>query len=171
VIVRDMQPAEAAALGALLVDVYAALPGFPTPDEQPAYYAMLADIGAFATRPSTRVLVAVDDDGTLLGGVVYFGDMAAYGSGGTATQVRAASGIRLLGVAAAARGRGVGRALANECVRLARVAGHDQVVLHTTDAMRVAWRMYEALGFRRSPDLDFLQQDLPVHGFRLALRE
>jgi hypothetical protein len=34
--IRDVQPHEAAALGALLVRVYAALPGFPTPAEQPA---------------------------------------------------------------------------------------------------------------------------------------
>jgi hypothetical protein len=35
--------------------------------------------------------------------------------------------------------------------------------------MKVAWRMYEALGFERSPDLDFLQGELPVFGFRLKL--
>jgi hypothetical protein len=45
-----------------------------------------------------------------------------------------------------------------------------EVVLHTTKAMQTAWGMYERLGFSRSPDLDFLQKDLPVFGFRLSLR-
>jgi hypothetical protein len=29
--------------------------------------------------------------------------------------------------------------------------------------------MYEALGFKRSPDLDFMQGELQVFGFRLGL--
>ena len=70
-----------------------------------------------------------------------------------------------------ARGAGVGRALAEACLRLAAGKGHSQVILHTTQAMQVAWRLYEKLGFRRSPDLDFLQEGLPVFGFRLRLAD
>ena len=44
------------------------------------------------------------------------------------------------------------------------------MVLHTTRAMETAWRMYEQLGFRRSPDLDFRQGELEVFGFELRLR-
>lgn len=168
--IRDVREGEeASALGQLLVEVYAALPGFPTPEQQPAYYAMLREIVRFTERPGARVLVALDDAGGLLGGVVYFADMAHYGSGGSATQERNASGIRLLGVDPARRGQGVGKALTVHCIELARSAGHAQVILHTTGAMRPAWSMYEALGFQRSEDLDFLQQDLAVFGFRLKL--
>jgi GNAT superfamily N-acetyltransferase len=169
VAVRDLSPDETAILGRMLVDVYANLPGFPTPGEQPDYYRMLADIGRFADRPATRVLGALGVDGTLLGGLVYFADMAQYGSAGIATTLRQVSGIRLLGVHPAARGRGVGKALTARCIRLARQAGHREVVLHTTRAMRVAWAMYESLGFTRAPDLDFVQGDLDVFGFRLPL--
>jgi hypothetical protein len=35
--------------------------------------------------------------------------------------------------------------------------------------MQVAWGLYAKLGFGRAPDLDFLQHDLPVFGFRRAL--
>jgi hypothetical protein len=35
--------------------------------------------------------------------------------------------------------------------------------------MRIAWELYERLGFARSEDLDFSQQGLSVFGFRLAL--
>lgn len=167
--IRDIRPDEHAALGQLMVEVYSQLEGFPTPTEQPRYYEMLARIGDFALKPDTRVLVAADDDGRLLGGVVYFADMAAYGSGGTATSVKQASGIRLLGVSTQARGKGVGKALTEACVQLAREKQHERVVLHTTEAMRVAWDMYERLGFERVLDLDFMQGALPVFGFSLWL--
>lgn len=167
--VRDLRMNEAAALGELLVDVYASLPGFPSPAEQPAYYEMLTHIGRFSERPATRVLVALDEQEALLGGVVYFADMAQYGSGGSATSVKNASGLRLLGVSPEARGRGVGKALTQTCIRLARTQQHREVMLHTTQAMQIAWAMYEKLGFVRSKDLDFLQGELPVFGFRLVL--
>ena len=35
--------------------------------------------------------------------------------------------------------------------------------------MQVAWRLYQKMGFERSPDLDFTQEELPVFGFRLGL--
>ncbi|HEX7112268.1 MAG TPA: GNAT family N-acetyltransferase [Mizugakiibacter sp.] len=168
-VIRELRAEESAALGRLMVEVYANLQGFPTPQEQPAYYAMLADIGAFARKPQAKVLVATTREGALLGGVVYFGDMAEYGSGGIATQIRDAAGFRLLGVDPRARGLGVGKALTLACIDLAKAAGHTQVILHTTRAMQQAWAMYERLGFKRSEDLDFLQAGFPVFGFRLRL--
>lgn len=168
-IIRAARPDEHAALGALLVEVYANLPGFPTPAEQPRYYAMLADIGSFNARPGAQVLVALNGTGELVGGVVYFADLAQYGSGGIATTLKDASGIRLLGVSDRFRGLGAGRALTEACIQRARDAGHAEVVLHTTQAMQTAWAMYERLGFTRSPDLDFEQQGFPVVGFRLRL--
>ncbi len=167
--IRDAKPDEFDGLGRLLIEVYSGLPGFPRPAEQPGYYAMLAAIQQFSEKPSVRVLVAVRTGGKLLGGVVYFGDMAHYGSGGTAPAQRHASGIRLLGVAPESRGLGVGKALTLACIALAREQGKQQVILHTTHAMPVAWALYERLGFRRSTDLDFLQDQLPICGFRLAL--
>jgi len=47
--------------------------------------------------------------------------------------------------------------------------GHGQVIIHSTKAMQVAWALYEALGFRPSHDLDFMQGQLQVYGFRLEL--
>ncbi len=154
-----------------MINVYSTLEGFPSPDEQPGYYAMLADIGSFNEEQDTKVLVAISADGELIGGVVYFGDMARYGSGGTATSERNASGFRLLGVDPNSRGAGAGRALSNACIQLAVDSGHSQVILHTTQAMQVAWGLYEKLGFERSPDLDFFQEELPVFGFRLRLEQ
>lgn len=95
--------------------------------------------------------------------------MAEYGSGGTAPIVKNASGIRFLGIDPKFRKTGAGKALTNACIQRARENGHSQVVLHTTQAMQVAWALYEKLGFERSQDLDFIQGELPVFGFRLWL--
>ncbi|MBK8725916.1 MAG: GNAT family N-acetyltransferase [Holophagaceae bacterium] len=167
--IRDLHPDEAEALGALMVEAYASLEGFPPPQEQPQYYELLARIGDFAAKPGARVLVAHSPAGELLGGVVYFGDMAHYGAPGLATAQADAAGIRLLGVSPRHRGLGTGKALTRACLDLARAQGRAQVVLHTTQAMPVAWTMYEGLGFVRAPELDFPQQGLPVFGFRLPL--
>ncbi len=168
--IRAIRKDEFAALGQLMVEVYSNLDGFPTPSEQPRYYEMLANIGRFTEKNDTQVLVALSA-GTdeLIGGIVYFADMAQYGSGGTATRIKNASGIRLLGVSAKARGMGVGKTLTDACIQLAREKKHAEVILHTTQAMQTAWRLYEGLGFKRSKDLDFLQEGLPVFGFRLRL--
>ncbi len=167
--IRDLRPEESDALGRLLVEVYSSLDGFPTPAEQPQYYEMLANIGRFAERPGARVLVALTAEEELVGGVVCIGEMAEYGSGGTATSVKDASGIRLLAVSPHRRKLGAGKCLTRACIELARQAGHSQVILHSTQAMRTAWQMYEKLGFARSEDLDFSQMGLPVFGFRLRL--
>ena len=78
--------------------------------------------------------------------------------------------VRLLAVAPAARGRGVGAALMQECVRRVHRAGGRVLSLHTTDLMKTALRMYERMGFVRAPEIDF--QPVPgttVMGFRLDL--
>lgn len=167
-VIREAGLEEFDELGRLMVAVYSSLEGFPGPDEQPKYYDMLAHIGLMAGKPGAKLLVALAD-GRVVGGVVHFSDMAQYGSGGSATAERNASGFRLLAVGPEARGRGVGRALVRHCIGLAKEQGHGQVIIHSTMAMKVAWRMYEHLGFERSPDLDFLQGELPVYGFRLRL--
>lgn len=168
ILIRDAHPDEHARVGALMVSVYAALAGFPTPDAQPDYYAMLAEVGRLAAPPATRLLVAVDRE-RLVGGVLYVGDMTRYGAGGIVAHETDTSAFRLLAVDPAARGLGAGKALVNACLGLARAAHHRQVVIHSTRAMATAWTMYERLGFARAPELDFMQGALPVFGFRLAL--
>ncbi|MGQ4445355.1 GNAT family N-acetyltransferase, partial [Streptomyces violaceoruber] len=64
--------------------------------------------------------------------------------------------IRMLAVAREARGRGAGEALVRACADRARaVPGCTGVVLSTQAAMRTAHRLYERLGFVRTPDRDW----------------
>lgn len=154
-----------------MVDVYSKLEGFLTPEQNPHYFEMLANIGNFTEKKEAKVLVALSDQNEILGGVVYFGEMSEYGSGGIATTIKNSSGIRLLGVSEKARGIGVGKELTNSCIQLAKRKNHSQVILHTTLSMQSAWRLYEKLGFVRSDDLDFIQGELKVFGFILKLGE
>ena len=80
--------------------------------------------------------------------------------------------VRLLAVAPAERGRGVGAALMRECARRVRRAGGRVLSLHTTELMQTALRMYERMGFVRAPELDFHPTPgTTVLGFRLDLGE
>lgn len=158
------------AIGDLMVRIYSSLDGFPKQDEQPSYYKMLANVGELTEKEKTKVLVAKSEEGRILGAVVFFGDMEDYGSGGTATQEEDACGFRLLAVEPAARGLGVGKALSVACIERTHALGKSKVVIHSTKAMAIAWGMYERLGFKRALDLDFMQQELQVFGFRLNLK-
>lgn len=167
--VRNARPEEFQEVGQLLVNTYSQIDGFPKKEEQPDYYSLLANIGQFTRRPATELLVAVAPDGRLAGCVVYFSDMQYYGSGGTATQEKNASGFRLLAVDPDFRNKGIGKLLSIACIQKARKDRNEKLVIHSTKSMKVAWKMYEKLGFERAPELDFQQQDLPVFGFRYIL--
>jgi GNAT superfamily N-acetyltransferase len=167
--VRNADSSEFHDIGQLMVRVYSLLDGFPKESEQPDYYQVLANVGAFTHQPDTSLLVVVSKENKILGALVYFDDMTYYGSGGTATKEKNASGFRLLAVDPGARGQGIGRLLAKECIKKAREKKHLQLIIHTTMAMQTAWHMYENMGFRRSVDLDFRQGELMVFGFRLLL--
>lgn len=169
--VRNALPSEFADIGKLMVGVYSQLAGFPKETEQPNYYRMLAHVGELTAKPETELLVAVSVEGDIAGAVVYFGDMQYYGSGGSATKEKDAAGFRLLAVKPEARGRGIGKLLTMECIRKTKEKGLSQLIINTTMAMQTAWKMYESIGFARSEDLDFIQGDLQVFGFRLMLKE
>lgn len=167
--IRNAKPQEFPAIGQLMVKVYSQLEGFPKEKDQPEYYKLLANVGELTNKPGTEILIAISDENEIAGAVVYFSDMKYYGSGGTATSEKNTAGFRLLTVSPLARGLGIGKLLTNECIKKARDEGFHQMIIHTTMAMQTAWKMYESMGFKRSEDLDFMQGELPVFGFRLLL--
>ena len=87
------------------------------------------------------------------------------------TQVRLAwPEVRLLAVAPAVRGQGIGAALVRECLRRARQSGATALALHTTDLMQAAMQLYERMGFIRAPDLDFHPvPEMTIKGYRFNL--
>ena len=63
--------------------------------------------------------------------------------------------FRMLAVDPAARGRGVGRALVELCLRRSRELGYAGVRMSSMDRMTSAHRVYERLGFVRAPEDDW----------------
>ena len=167
--IRNARAEEFHEIGRLLVRVYSQLEGFPSKLEQPDYYDLLLNIGEITKKSHTQLLVALNEQYQILGAVVYFSDMSSYGSGGSATEEKNASGFRLLAVDPKYRGSGVGKALTLACIQKAREDKNKELIIHSTQYMKIAWAMYQKIGFKRSKDLDFLQQELPVYGFRLKL--
>jgi len=164
--IREAYSKEFNELGKLMVSVYSQIEGFPSKAKIPGYYEVLNNIGLLSEKSESKLLVAVSSENELLGGVVYFGRMEHYG---VATNEDRTSGIRFLAVNSSARGMGIGRALTETCIKIAKNKNHSQVILHTTDAMPIARRLYEKMGFKRSSDLDFEKQKFMVYGFRLKI--
>lgn len=114
--------------------------------------AYLGELRNVARRAAAAEVLAAVADGRVLGGVTFVpsgGPMADIARPGEAE-------IRMLAVAREARGRGAGEALVRACIDRARaVEGCVRVVLSTQRTMRPAHRLYERLGFVRTPDRDW----------------
>ncbi len=167
--IREANTDEFSELGELMVHVYSQLEGFPNPDEIPDYYHNLRNVGDFTKNPKTKLIVAVSEEGKIDGGLVYFGDMKYYGAGDASTTNQKAAAFRLLAVNPKIRGKGLGKRLIEACFQQAREEGYDQLLIHSTKYMMVAWKMYERIGFIRFPEIDFVKSDVKVFGFQYDL--
>ncbi|MGW7268326.1 GNAT family N-acetyltransferase [Streptomyces sp. NPDC054842] len=150
IIVRRALPGEYGTLGEITAQAYLG-DGLLDFGESDGYLVHLRDVARRAA--AAEVLVAVDRDGTVLGGVTHVP------SAGNALAELARPGeaeIRMLAVAPPARGRGAGEALVRACVDRARATpGCVRVVLSTQRTMRAAHRIYERFGFVRTPERDW----------------
>lgn len=148
ILIRPVRPAEYAALGEITAQAYLR-DGLLDFGESDGYLGVLRDVAGRAAV--AEVLVATAND-TVLGGVTFVpdgGPMADIARPGEAE-------IRMLAVAHEARGRGAGEALVRACVERARgVEGCVRVVLSTQRTMHAAHRIYERLGFVRTPERDW----------------
>ena len=163
--IRIVRPDEHERLGEITVVAYRAIYPPHANEDLEDYEAELRDVAGRAA--GADVLVAVDGDGVVLGGVTY---VPAPSSPSAEFDEPDAAGIRMLAVALEAQGRGVGEALTRACIDRAVAAGRGQIVLHSTEWMTTAHRIYERLGFRRDPSLDWEVEDaFWLRGFRLRL--
>ncbi|WP_033542953.1 GNAT family N-acetyltransferase [Planococcus sp. CAU13] len=76
--------------------------------------------------------------------------------------------IRMLAVNPDYRSKGVGRALVRHCIDSARQQQYKFVGLHTGSFMKDAISLYEKMGFKRVPELDFVpfNDGITVKAFR-----
>ncbi|MEV0257514.1 GNAT family N-acetyltransferase [Streptomyces sp. NPDC050732] len=160
--IRGAHPEEYEALGDLTAQAYLDGGHLDFGVEDP-YLAVLRDVPARAA--AAEVLVAAAD-GKILGCVTYVP------AGGPMADIARAdeAEIRMLAVSPGTRGRGVGEALVRECVRRAGEAGRSALVLSTQTSMHAAHRLYERLGFVRTPERDWRPiETVPLLTYALKL--
>jgi ribosomal protein S18 acetylase RimI-like enzyme len=142
--VRAVRPEEYARVGDLTVAAYAEL---PVDHLWGGYDDEIRDVGE--RLESAEVFVALLD-GKVVGAVTYVSDPSSrwleFNEPGEAQ-------IRLLAVDPAVQGRGIGEALVVACIERAR-RQQLKIVLHTTQHLAAAQRLYTRMGFVRRPERD-----------------
>jgi ribosomal protein S18 acetylase RimI-like enzyme len=140
---------------------------FATAMEPSAWKALESAMNAVLRDSADAQIIVADDDGRIVGSVfLYPANARPYGDG----DVLASPEFRLLAVAPNARGRGVARALVEECIRRAKAHGATELGLHTSKSLTAAIALYERLGFTRVPERDFQPEGAElVQGYRIGL--
>ncbi|NME72250.1 GNAT family N-acetyltransferase [Flammeovirga aprica] len=169
IVIREAFPGEYSAIGEMMVEVYSSLEGFPQREEMPDYYEMLLNVGDLTTKENITIYVAIENE-LIAGAVVFVKDMVDYGSEGIATSISNACGFRLLTVDHRHQGKGIGKKLVEFCLQKGQNLNRDRLIIHSTKPMKLAWEMYERLGFTRDEKLDIEKEELKVYGFNYNYR-
>lgn len=128
------------------------------------YANHLADAGTRARE--AELWLALDPDGTVLGSVTF----AVGGSAYAEVSAEGEGEFRMLAVTEQARGRGVGEALVRCCVDRARGLGLSALAISTQPSMTAAHRLYERMGFTRTPERDWKPiPEVDLLTYRLSL--
>ena len=151
--IRRVQLDECDELGRLTVRSYRHLAGG---EPLGSYEEVLGDVMGRIT--DCEVFVAVDDLGTVMGGITY---VPGPNTSMSEFDDVDAAGIRHLAVDPAFQGSGVGRALVMTCIEHARDLRRPRVRLHSTSPMVIARAMYERIGFVRAPEFDLFFGEAP----------
>ena len=114
----------------------------------------LEKIGDMASLSRAGEIIVAEADGEIVGAVAYLGPSAPKAAFFDPSWPI----MRMLVVSPGARGAGVGRALAEECIARALRDNAEVFALHTSPIMSVALPMYERMGFR------FLRDAPAIHG-------
>ena len=164
-IIRDAHPSERDAVAALTLRAYSE---YATIMDPLAWDGLECAIEAALSSDERIDRIVAEDDGQIVGSVLLF--PAAIQAYAFSDERAASPELRLLAVAPEARGKGVGEALVNECIRRAKASGARELGLHTSRSMRTAMRLYERMGFVRAPERDLRPPGTEiVEGYRLPL--
>lgn len=167
IVIRQARPDELDAVATLLDRAWTEFDALGA--GEPTYQSYRASVPDVAARAGDGVIFVAEAGGALLGTVHYYPPRPGQSRGEDWPSGWAS--IRYLGVDPSARGTGVGGALAEAMVELARADGAPVLGLHTSEWMAVARDMYERMGFVRYPEHDFHPRPgFVVTAYRLDLR-
>lgn len=152
--IRDFVSADAAQIDALAVAAFEQFRHAYA--DWPVFRARIAAMSALA---ATGEIIVAEADGRIVGAVAYIGP----GKPKSDMFQPEWPIMRMLVVAPGMQGRGIGRALAQECLRRARRDGAPLFALHTSALMQVALPMYLRMGFTRWSDAP------AIHGVQYAI--
>jgi ribosomal protein S18 acetylase RimI-like enzyme len=147
---RRASPEDLRAVGEVTIAAYAEF-GDGNPDE---YVEHLR--GAERRDREAELWVATPDDSDEILGTV---TVCPEGSAWREIAAPGEGEFRMLAVAPAARGHGVGAALVDLVIERFRRDRAAAIVMSTLPQMRSAHRIYEAAGFERAPELDWSPTD------------
>jgi ribosomal protein S18 acetylase RimI-like enzyme len=144
-----------------------------TPEYRKAFDAYRGDIADVRSRFGSADTIVAEDDGVIMGAVTFYppNARAAYPTEAEHEDWPSDwAAFRLLAVDPTSRGKGIGRALTEECLRRARALGAPVIGLHTTSLMEVARALYQRMGWVREPKYDFYPMpDFCVEAYVLEL--
>ena len=156
--IREIREDEVESLADLTVRVYEAIDA----TEGGEYLPHLRDV---AGRMQTCTVLVAVEDGAVIGGVAYVpgpGEWSDRAKEGEAE-------FRMLVVDPDHQRKGVGEALTQACIDLARRDERDLVIL-SQRSLTAAHRLYDRLGFVRAPDRDwYISPEVDLLCFTLTL--
>ena len=142
--IRDFVDADSDQVNRLAVAAYA-----PFAQYYSDWPAMSANLAKMSALSATAELIVAATGGSIIGAVAY----VPPGAPKPAFFDVEWPTIRMLAVYPAARGKGIGRVLTQECLARARRDGARVVALHTSPIMTVALPMYLRMGFTKLRDV------------------
>jgi len=163
--IRNAEPHEYDDVARVILAAYQEFEDSIPPDAWAQYSANMQDVRSRLVE--SELLIAVEGDEIAGSATFYHTYMTRVNS----EWPQAWTGVRLIGVTPESRGRGVGKALVEECIRRSREQDAEAIALHTTPLMTLAQGMYERMGFERIPQYDFRPRDeFVVMAYKLSLR-
>jgi GNAT superfamily N-acetyltransferase len=163
-LIRDVQPSELNDVSLLVREAYIEYQHSIPSRHWRLYLENITDV---RSRLGVSELIVAELDKQLVGAVTLYLE--------TSPSLREDwpegwAGVRILAVRPPCRGRGIGRALMEECIRRCQERNIKTIGLHTGPAMAVAHKMYEDMGFVRAPEYDFQPAPgIAVMAYRLDL--
>jgi GNAT superfamily N-acetyltransferase len=152
--VRDYESSDAEDLNRIAVSAFGQFR-----DHYQDWPAMLAGLSKISALSAAGELIVATHQNRVAGAVAYFGPnshKAPFFKQGWPI-------IRMLVVDPAFRGKGLGRALSNECIARAKRDASPVIALHTSPVMAVALAMYLKMGFVKAYDAP------PIYGVEYAV--